>query len=252
MGIEAFAEVATLLLPGWHAVAIEDVGFLAPFKFYRDEPRALLLTALLRADGDGLVADCRLFGSRTLAGKAEPQTTLHFTGRVRLARGAAELGSLEPPQPPNGSAMEADAIYRTYFHGPAYRVLERAWNDGPCVIGQLAAPLPPNHLPPDAPLLAAPRLIELCFQAAGIRDLQAGRLALPQHVHRVSVATTAAEEPGPVRAVVGPIPENGAGVDVDVVDAAGRLLVRLEGYQTIALPGAAGTDAPQALGTTDA
>ena len=39
MGIEAFAEAALCLLPGWHVEALEDVNFLAPFKFYRGEPR---------------------------------------------------------------------------------------------------------------------------------------------------------------------------------------------------------------------
>ena len=39
MGVEAFAEAALCLLPGWHVEAIEDVNFLAPFKFYRSEPR---------------------------------------------------------------------------------------------------------------------------------------------------------------------------------------------------------------------
>ena len=32
-----------MLLPGWHVAAIEDVELLAPFKFYRDEPRTLEL-----------------------------------------------------------------------------------------------------------------------------------------------------------------------------------------------------------------
>ena len=45
MGIEAFAEVARLLVPGWHVVRIEDVDFLAPVKFYRDEPRTLTIRA---------------------------------------------------------------------------------------------------------------------------------------------------------------------------------------------------------------
>ena len=41
MGIEAFAEAALRMLPGWHVEAIEDVNFLAPFKFYRNEPRTV-------------------------------------------------------------------------------------------------------------------------------------------------------------------------------------------------------------------
>ena len=35
MGIEAFAEAALCLHPGWHIEAVEDVNFLAPFKFYK-------------------------------------------------------------------------------------------------------------------------------------------------------------------------------------------------------------------------
>jgi hypothetical protein len=41
MGIEAFAEAASFLLPGWQVATIEDVNFQAPFKFYRSEPRTL-------------------------------------------------------------------------------------------------------------------------------------------------------------------------------------------------------------------
>ena len=39
MGVETFAEVAKLVFPDRAVAAIEDVDFLAPFKFYRDEPR---------------------------------------------------------------------------------------------------------------------------------------------------------------------------------------------------------------------
>ncbi len=56
------------------------------------------------------------------------------------------------------------------------------------MIGSLAVDLPPNHQPDDAPLLVEPRLIELCFQTAGILELgTTGRLALPLRVGRVLV-----------------------------------------------------------------
>ena len=100
MGMEGFAEAARALLPGWHVVALEDVELLAPFKFYRDEPRTLELRALVRDGGDGtLVADCQLIGRRTLPGQDE-QETCHFTGRVRLAR--------EAPAAPPATAPPAD------------------------------------------------------------------------------------------------------------------------------------------------
>ena len=66
MGIEAFAEAALCMLPGWQVEAVEDVNFLAPFKFYRNEPRTVTVQARFYPHGDGLIADCRLIGRRTL------------------------------------------------------------------------------------------------------------------------------------------------------------------------------------------
>src|SRR5207249_9689292 len=60
MGIEAFAEAALALLPGWHVEAIEAVKFLAPFKFYRKQPRTVTVQAAFYAEGSALLADCRL------------------------------------------------------------------------------------------------------------------------------------------------------------------------------------------------
>ena len=69
MGMEAFAEVARLLVPDLHVAAVEDVDFRAPLKFYRDEPRTVTISALLRPDGDDLLAECRLSAERTLPGQ---------------------------------------------------------------------------------------------------------------------------------------------------------------------------------------
>ena len=100
MGMEGFAEAARALLPGWVVVALEDVDLLAPFKFYRDEPRTLELRALVRDGGDGtLVADCQLIGRRDAArpGRAG-DVPLH---RPRAA-GARRAG------PAGGAVLPAD------------------------------------------------------------------------------------------------------------------------------------------------
>jgi hypothetical protein len=68
-----------------------------------------------------------------------------------------------------------------------------------------------------------------------------GRMGLPTHVDRV-VRFEGADEGGPLVAVVHP--GDGDGVNAEVVDEAGRVVVRLEGYRTTALPG--GLD-PEAL-----
>ena len=243
MGIEAFAEAAAALMPGWQVAAFEEVELAAPFKFYRDEPRTVELQVLPRDRGDGtLVADCRLVGSRFLP--QGEQRAVHFSGRAVLAR--------ELPKPPveeeapiedaEGNGVGAEAIYRIYFHGPAYQVLERAWRRDGTVVGRLADDLPPDHQPASEPTQAAPRLIELCFQTAGVWELGTrGRMALPTHVDRIT-RFAGADAPGTLFAVVAPR-ENGAAIDARVVDQQGKVRVLLEGYRTTELPGALDSDA---------
>ena len=130
--------MAALPLPGWHPVEIEDIEFLAPCKFYRQEPRTLAITARYRPEGKTLVAGCHLVGSRQLAHQPGPQVTTHFTGRVRLARAPASHITASVPPPPDGKGAAAAAIYGVYFHGPAFQVLERAWRGDHGPVGRLA------------------------------------------------------------------------------------------------------------------
>jgi Polyketide synthase dehydratase len=145
-----------------------------------------------------------------------------------------------------GAVVGADEIYRIYFHGPAYRVLDAVWRDGDRVIGSLADNLPPNHRPDDAPLLVEPRLIELCFQTAGILELgTTGRLALPLRVGRVLLLPVS-EPVGKWRAVVTQR-SDGCGVDATVIDDVGHVRVAVEAYETIALPSSIDEDALEPL-----
>ena len=129
MGMEAFAELASLAAPGLRIAGIEQMEFLAPVKFYRDQPRTLTLSAIIRPDGDGLVADCTLTAHRVLPGEDAPKPTTHFTGRVRLAAGTGEPGKADTPSRHDGVSASHDDIYRVFFHGPAYQVIEEAWRD---------------------------------------------------------------------------------------------------------------------------
>ena len=81
--------------------------FLAPVKFYRDEPRTMEISALLRPDGEDLVAECRLTAERQLVGQAERVRTTHFTGRVVLAPDAGDLGTHERPEHPERAGGRA-------------------------------------------------------------------------------------------------------------------------------------------------
>ena len=249
MGIEAFAEAALAVLPGWHIKAVEDVNFLAPFKFYRHEARVVRVEATIHPQGEELLADCRLIGRRSLPNQTEPQTTTHFTARVRLTKHPLSVSSAAVPGLPTGLTIEAADVYRLYFHGPAYRVLEKAWWDGQRMIGLLAKNLPSNHHPSGLPTLMTPRLIELCFQTAGLWEMGTqDRMGLPQHADCVS--SLQVPDPANTRlyAIVTPDLAGGA-FEAEVVDGDGNQYARLNGYRTVAMPGALNAKEAEVLRT---
>ncbi|HEY7912307.1 MAG TPA: SDR family oxidoreductase, partial [Blastocatellia bacterium] len=247
MGIEAFAEASLCMLPGWRIQSAEEIEFLAPFKFYRNEPRAVTVEAAIHPRGDGLVADCRLIGSRPLPNQSEPQITTHFTGRVRLTKKPPEATIKSDLRSPAGRVIEAADIYRLYFHGPAYQVLERVWWDGNRITGLMSESLPANHHPSELQTLMAPRLIELCFQTAGVWEMGIeGRMGLPRHIDCVSFLRAPELSEGRLYAVVTPDPNQGS-FDAEVVDAAGHRYVQLSGYRTVGLPDAVDAERLKAL-----
>ncbi len=247
MGIEAFAEAAVCVHPGWHVESIEEVNFLAPFKFYRNEPRTLIIQALFYPQGDKLVADCRLIGRRTLPNQSEPQETVHFTARVKVAKQPPEASAGPVFRLSSEAIVDAARIYRIYFHGPAYQVLDHAWRDGEQIIGQMAQGLPSNHQPSDRPTVAAPRLIELCFQTAGLWEIsEHSRMGLPLYVHQVRWSRAPEHAEGPLFAVVTP-DTSGEQFDAEVVDTRGQRYLRVTGYRTVTLPDSVDAEPLQAL-----
>jgi hypothetical protein len=237
MGIEGFAELAQLVVPGARVTAVEQVRFDAPIKFYRDEPRTLQLEAWLVPAAGEVIAECRLIGVRRLAGRDEPQRTVHFTGRVRLtpASDHVDVRALPHGAPPDGSPPVGRAeIYRTYFHGPAYQVLDAVWTVADDALGRMAEQLPPDT---DGAMLLDPRRIELCFQTAGIWELRAhgGQMALPREVEELRWNGGATD--GPVVARVHA--RSDGGFDAEVDDAHGVPCLVVRGYRTAAAgPGA--------------
>ena len=131
MGMEAFAEAARALLPGWQVVALEDVDSWRRSSSTATSRARSSSRALVRDGGDGtLVADCRLIGRRDAArpGRAgDACTSPAACGWRASAAGAARR------RPTAGGRWRAgvghDAVYRVYFHGPAYQVLDRAWRE---------------------------------------------------------------------------------------------------------------------------
>jgi hypothetical protein len=235
MGLEALVEAAKIIFPELHVIGIEDVNFMAPFKFYRNEPRTVTIHAHFREENEDIVADCRLIGARKLHGQTEPEVTTHFTARVRLAVASPKAIKAEVPAPLNGNKIAASDIYRLYFHGPAYQVLGDAYRAGEAVVGLLAKDLPADHAPIDRPELIAPRVIELCFQTAGLWEMgHKARMGLPYHIDRVTLLRDANGGDGGLQAVV--TPESDGSFAGRVVDAEGNVFLTLQGYRTMELP----------------
>jgi len=124
--------------------------------------------------------------------------------------------------------------------------VQRGWWDGIRVIGEMAKNLPNNHYPAELPTLVTPRLIELCFQTAGLWEMGVkGRMGLPWHIDQVRIWRAPDQVSGMLFAVVAPHPEGS--FDAEVLDRAGSRYVHLQGYRTVALPNAVDAEALKTL-----
>ena len=243
MGIEAMAEAAKLIFSDRFVGAVENVHFLSPFKFYRGQPRTVTIHANFYPDKEDIIAECSLTGSRTLHGQSEPEVTTHFTGRVRLVASPFAAGKeSNVPVIADGVKAEGAQVYRVFFHGPAYQVIDSAWRKDDQVIGLFAKNLPLHHEPAELPLVVSPRFIEMCFQTASLTGLALqSRLGLPHAFRELKLAPPPdSAQDGTFFAVVISNPDDS--YDVKVVDAQGNVPMILRGYQTMNLPDPIQTD----------
>ena len=173
---------------------------------------------------------------QTIVGR-EPEEKLHFSGVVVLEAGAAETRQVQPFDRTAGEIGRED-IYRVYFHGPAYRVLARVESAGENrVIGCMAGDLPLDTTDAQHRTLVGPRLIELCFQTAGVWEIgKTGRLALPAAVDRVVVRDPAAGSGPLVDEVTAEASGEGLAFRARVRDGEGKIHVEVEGYRTSRMP----------------
>jgi hypothetical protein len=95
----------------------------------------------------------------------------------------------------------------------------------------------------------APRLIELCFQTAGVWEMGAqGRMGLPQHIDRVSSLLLPAPDSADTRLYAVVTSDPGPGnFDAEVVDTKGNRYLHLSGYRTVAVPNAVDAERLKAL-----
>ena len=241
MGIEGFSvaakHIGSVLASSGGTLEVdrlEDIQFLSAFKFYHNEPRRVTWIARAMRENHGLVVYVSLESSRLLKTGSDEHIR-HFSGKVFLKppeTGTQEASAKAPEW--NGSyTIKSEDIYRLYFHGPAFQVLEGVQRSGTTVIGKLNKEHP-SILNTEHALLSTPTLVELCFQTAGIWEIgKTGTMALPRSIERLTLYRQSLNGAN-IYAEVTPT-RSGDGelhFDARVVDSRGRLYLDLKDYRT--------------------
>ncbi|MGD0879230.1 MAG: SDR family NAD(P)-dependent oxidoreductase, partial [Anaerolineales bacterium] len=217
---------------------LEDIHFLAAFKFYRKEPRRVTWLASAVREQDGIVVNVSLESSRLMKTGIEKRMK-HFSGKVHLKQHETEAQEVSTNIPIwNASyTVQAEDIYQLYFHGPAFQVLEGVQRSGESVLGKLNKKLP-AFTNGEHDLLSTPTLVELCFQTAGIWEIgKTGIMALPRSIESLTLyrqnlnGAAIYAEVKPFRSGNGELH-----FDARVVDSKGRIYLELKEYCTTPLP----------------
>jgi NAD(P)-dependent dehydrogenase (short-subunit alcohol dehydrogenase family) len=240
MATEALAELASVAAPGYRVAAVENVQMMGAFKFFRMEPRTLFLSATVKPGAEGtLVATCSLRSVTKPSREGLPTTEkLHFVAEVRLTNRPAAQPVVEFTAPAAASLpIEASEIYRSFFHGPAYQVMERARVGEQLCTALMAHDLGPNTVPAEAASLMAPRLVELCFQAAALWHTKVkNAMAFPLGIGSVMAFRQPEEAAGKRLYALCTTADDGDTFTAQVVDEAGNLYVQLDGFKTVSRP----------------
>ncbi len=245
MGIEGFAVAAEHVAStlgsakgGFRVESLSEIEFLTPFKFYKEEPRLITWKAQVVREPEGLVADVTLESKLArLQGKVDLLN--HFKGKVHLVP-FGQPRKTETSQPPhwNGAyTISAEDIYKLYFHGPSFQVLEGVQKDGDTVLGKLNKLIPPFVENKDL-MLSVPILVELCFQTAGIWEIgMDGALSLPKSIGNLRLFESKVNGIPIFAQVKQEI--SGAGersFNARVIDSQGLVYLEIDQYKTSTLP----------------
>ena len=181
MGLETFAE-ASALLNGAPPKALKDVRLAVPIKLLRNKAAEIRINARQGSGGTEMRLESDFISPK---GMRLGQTRTHFKA---TAASEAQSGWTESIRPvlPKTRKYKADAqtIYKTYFHGPSFQVLDGILAlDKSSVLAVFKRPQAPLWKHGHPKLIFHPLVLEGLFQACGWRDIHFDRaIALPDAV----------------------------------------------------------------------
>jgi len=188
IGLELMIAAAAELFPGARFTSARNVRFEAPVKVHKDQVTTLIIEAEPARDGE---ARTRLVSTRTLR-TGRVRRTEHYSATVRFAE-TDPVDSLPSAFLPD-EVVPRDGIYRRFFHGPKFQVLETVFGasqDGLLAEGRV------DHRGIADGLLSQPLVLESAFQAAGLhRMMVAHEMGLPAEIEELQLLGAAgADEP---------------------------------------------------------
>lgn len=239
VGIEGFAiaakHISSVLAAGdsgFEIERLENIEFLTPIKFYSSKARTIVWKAMALRIADGLQVRV------SLESDVERKTgrvvhMQHFKGLVYLSLKQVETPrKAAPPKWGKNKAVTSADIYRLYFHGPSFQVLEAAQRSGDSVLGRFNKKIVEVYAD-DPELFTTPLLIELCFQTAGLWEAgSTGILGLPHSIGALKIYRKFIDGIS-IYADVKPRQQDGQlCFDARVLDADGNVYLELTDYRT--------------------
>lgn len=216
------------------ATALKNVRFHAPVKFHRDDamdihvevdlqtsPTAVKLFTLFAGPG-GKVVRREHFSTEVLFGTAEDLS-------------APAPWNLDLAHDPKVTRRD---VYRRYFHGPVFQVLQSIMNVGENGASARVIDTRPVWLQNvgHTQFVTSPLMREAGFQIAGLWEMmEVGRMALPAGIHYLKLSQPTHETALFVEARQRSSSAAGGVFDVWVRDEAGRIYDVMLGYQTVTL-----------------
>ena len=223
LGTTALTRAARERWPGVDRA--EQIGVHEPYILHEPGPHRIAIEFDAEAsDALGWFVDGRVIRAHP----AQPEMLL-FDARFR--RTGLEAHAVRCPAPAGqeaGGIAGAD-VYRVFFPGPAFQVIDAARLHGATLVSRLSAG--PVLIPSQA------RLTEFAMQSAGLLELAtSSRRMIPHRIGSISpLPGDAAPPAGPLFAIARAAHEPGA-IDIDVIDAAGAPVLTLARYETVELP----------------
>ena len=138
-----------------------------------------------------------------------------------------------PQIPPIGAfPVTAETVYNCFFHGPAFRVVDRAQLSGDTLISRFNPAIPPLTLDPFRTSILPVRAIEFCLQTAGLLDIALHRyLSVPLSVGEVRLYQT-----DDMAGLWAQAQKNGPGTDIHAFNRLGQAVLSVLDYRTKPMP----------------